>query len=109
MVLLLSALAGRTAYGLEPEVLYSFTLGPANPEAALVQGRDGNFYGTTSSGGTKNYATVFRVGTNGALTTLVSFAGSNGAYPRAGLVQGSDGKLYGTTFSGALFSLSPPD
>jgi len=48
---------------------------------ALVQGRDGNFYGTTSGGGTHGYAeygsdyggTVFKISTNGTLTTLYSF------------------------------------
>ena len=72
----------------------------ANPHAALVQGSDGNLYGTTYSGGASNYGTVFRVGTNGALTTLVSFANTNGANPHAGLVQGTDGYFYGTTLSG---------
>jgi uncharacterized repeat protein (TIGR03803 family) len=64
----------------------------------LVQGTNGNLYGTTSSGGASGYGTVFRITTNGTLTTLVSFDyNSNGADPYAGLVQGSDGNFYGTT------------
>ena len=34
------------------------------------------------------------------LTTLVSFAGTNGANPGAGLVQGKDDNFYGTTVVG---------
>ena len=45
----------------------------ANPYAALTLGNDGNFYGTTSEGGSSGYGTVFKVTTNGTLTTLVSF------------------------------------
>ena len=44
-------------------------------------GSDGNFYGTTYQGGTSNRGTVFKVTTNGVLTSLVSFTGTNGAYP----------------------------
>ena len=72
--------------------------------AGLVQGSDGNFYGTTYDGGTNGIGTVFKISTNGALTSLYSFGsvqdtnGSNdGANPHAGLVQGSDGNFYGTT------------
>src|SRR5581483_11055541 len=73
----------------------------ANPSAALVQGTDGNFYGTASNGGTNgNYGTVFQVTANGALTTLVSFNNTNGANPSAALVQGTDGNFYGTTSNG---------
>ena len=75
----------------------SYTNG-ANPQAGLVQGSDGNFYGTTPSGGTNGDGTVFKITTNGALTSLYSFTGGNdGANPVAGLVQGSDGNFYGTT------------
>ena len=56
--------------------LYSFTGGNdgANPNAGLVQGSDGNFYGTTYHGGTNGgNGTVFQISTNGALTSLYSF------------------------------------
>ena len=65
-----------------------------------MQGTDGSFYGTTALGGAGNKGTVFRTTPAGALTTLHSFAGSDGATPRAGLVQGTDGSFYGTTHAG---------
>ncbi len=72
------------------------------PMSGLAQASDGNFYGTTSLGGTHNFGTVFQITTNGNLTTLISFDGTNGSSPSSGLTQGSDGSLYGTTaFSGA--------
>ena len=44
---------------------------------------------------------MFKISTNGALTSLYSFTGGNdGANPYAGLVQGSDGNFYGTTYDG---------
>ena len=81
----------------QPEVLYSFqaegatNANGANPQAGLALGSDGNFYGTTAYGGTYNNGTVFKMTTNGVLTSLVSFNGSNGAGPWAGLVMGDDG------------------
>src|SRR2546430_2839454 len=69
----------------------------ANPYAGLVQGSDGNFYGTTVNGGDNGCGTVFMVTTNGMFRTLVSFARTNGANPYGGLVQGNDGNFYGTT------------
>src|SRR6185503_9384474 len=63
----------------------------AFPNAGLVQGNDGNFYGTTYSGGTANLGTVFKITTNGVLTTLVTCIASNGGHPSASLVQGTDG------------------
>jgi uncharacterized repeat protein (TIGR03803 family) len=83
--------------------LYSFTGGNdgANPQAGLVQGGDGHFYGTTAGGGTNGAGTVFKVSTNGTLTSLYSFTGANdGANPEAGLWPGSDGSFYGTTVNG---------
>lgn len=66
----------------------------------LVQGQDGNFYGTTVSGGSGGKGVVFTMTPAGALTMLHSFSGSDGQSPVAGLVQGTDGNLYGTTQQG---------
>jgi uncharacterized repeat protein (TIGR03803 family) len=73
-----------------------------NPAAGLVQGSDGNFYGTTSGGGVSSFGTVFRMVPAGAVTTLYSFSydGSDGSYPYAALVQGAYGNFYGTTVVG---------
>ncbi len=75
-----------------------------NPYAGLVQGSDGNFYGTTFQGGANDEGTVFRMTTDGVPTTLVEFTGNGpsnrGRLPYAGLVQGSDGNFYGTTRDG---------
>jgi uncharacterized repeat protein (TIGR03803 family) len=85
--------------------LYSFRGGNdgSYPLGTLIQGQDGNFYGTTLSGGAYNSGTVFRISTNGVLTNLYVFTGlSDGVTPVGGLVQGGDGTLYGTTeYAGA--------
>jgi uncharacterized repeat protein (TIGR03803 family) len=86
--------------------LHSFNGGDGlSPDAALVQGTDGNFYGTTAFGGTHFRGSAFKIDPTGNLTTLHSFSGSpsDGAIPLAGLVQGSDGNFYGTTSSGGMF------
>ena len=88
------------------ETLHSFSFGvgagAVPQEASLIQGTDGDLYGTTSEGGANDLGTVFRIDTNGAtFTPLHSFAGDDGSQPgHAGLVQGIDGKLYGTTYFG---------
>ena len=85
----------------------------ANPYAGVVQGADGNFYGTTVAGGSHATGTVYRISPGGSLTNLWSFTGgSDGANPW-GLVQGSDGNFYGTTpsigagHSGTVYRISP--
>lgn len=84
--------------------LYSFTGGSdgANPRSTLLQGTDGNFYGTTANGGIYGNGTVFVISPDGALTTLVAFNGLDGANPQAALTQSSDGYLYGTTQNGGV-------
>jgi uncharacterized repeat protein (TIGR03803 family) len=87
--------------------LYSFTGGNdgADPDAGLIQGNDGNFYGTASQGGTNGYGTIFKISATGTFTALYSFTGGNdGADPDAGLIQGSDGNLYGTAQNGGTNS-----
>jgi len=89
--------------------LYSFSGGDgANPDAGLVQGANGNFYGTTSYGGVDYYlddGTVFKITANGSFTSLISFSGSDGIGPEGGLVQGTDGNFYGTTEYGGTHGL----
>lgn len=84
----------------------------ANPFAALFQGTDRNFYGTTLAGGANGFCnfeglsgcgTVFKISPAGALTTLHSFDGNDGANPFAALIEAADGNFYGTTFDGALY------
>jgi uncharacterized repeat protein (TIGR03803 family) len=77
----------------------------AEPDARLIQGNDGNLYGTTNIGGDipeTSDGTVFKISVSGALTTLYSFDGTDGFYPAAGLVQGTDGTFYGTTYDGGI-------
>ena len=111
-----------TVFGMTPSgvtvMLHSFSGAPSEgavPTAGLVRGGDGNFYGTTISGGAHYLGTVFKIDGTGNLTTLHSFSGSpsEGAGPFAGLVQASDGNFYGTTVSGGahyqgtLFRITP--
>ena len=72
----------------------------AQPEAGLLLGTDGNFYGTTYSGGTLGQGTVFKITPSGVLTVLHSFNIRDGANPYARLVQGADGNFYGTALGG---------
>jgi uncharacterized repeat protein (TIGR03803 family) len=98
-------------------VLYSFAGGSdgEHPYGGVIQGSDGNFYGTTYQGGSSGYGTVFKLTPGGTETVLYTFAGGSGdgAYPEAGLIQGSDGNFYGNTLQGGasglgtVFELTP--
>ncbi len=86
-------------------LLYSFAGGPADgalPLAGLVLDASGNLYGTTETGGTSGYGTVFKITPGGAESVLHSFgSGGDGAYPYySGLVLDASGNLYGTTYDG---------
>jgi uncharacterized repeat protein (TIGR03803 family) len=75
------------------------------PEDPLVQGTDGNLYGTTFSGGAFGKGTIFSITTAGVLTTLHSFDNTDGGQPWAGMVQDTNGTFYGTTYSGGTSNL----
>jgi uncharacterized repeat protein (TIGR03803 family) len=74
------------------------------PFGTLVQGSNGDLYGTTHGGGALSRGTIFEITTKGVLTTLHSFGGADGSFPYAGLVQDSNGTLYGTTYYGGNLS-----
>jgi uncharacterized repeat protein (TIGR03803 family) len=87
------------------------------PQGVLVQATNGDFYGTTLSGGANGWGTVFKITPSGTLTTLYSFcsqsACTDGAFPQAGLVDATNGDFYGTTYyggangQGTVFKISP--
>jgi uncharacterized repeat protein (TIGR03803 family) len=88
--------------------------GGYTPNSGLVQGFNGNFYGTTSqSDGTNGLGTVFEITASGSLSTLNSFDYSDGATPLAGLLQGRNGNFYGTANlggtngAGTVFEVTP--
>ena len=95
-----------------------------SPVGALVQGSDGNFYGTTSGGKPANKGRVFRMTPEGVMTVLHTFNGltliygsgsdwptgsegdpGDGAQPVGALIQGADGAFYGTTRQGGVHGL----
>lgn len=89
--------------GGEFSVLHEFDGGSegAKPYAGLVQASDGNFYGTTSEGGSKGAGIAFKLDKSGNFDVLHEFDGSSGgATPLTGLIQANDGKFYGTTSAG---------
>jgi uncharacterized repeat protein (TIGR03803 family) len=77
------------------------------PENVLLEGSDGNLYGTTSAGGgsgcggVAGCGTIFRVTPEGEFATLLSFdGGANGISPQNGLAQATNGNFYGLTVTG---------
>lgn len=78
-----------------------------SPSVALARGRDGNFYGVTTAGGTGFSGTAFRITPAGDWKLLHSFCAAqycdDGASPADGLVVGKDGGLFGVAGSGGRF------
>ena len=85
--------------------VYAFKGGTdgANPAGRLLPGLDGNYYGTTiSGGGVEEAGTIFRISPSGHYTLLHRFNGTDGNNPWGGLQYGSDGNFYGTTLGGGV-------
>jgi uncharacterized repeat protein (TIGR03803 family) len=111
------SLTGGTVFKITPAGILTtlhdfcaYSTDGAVPLAGLIQGTDGEFYGTTSQGGAHGGGTVFRIASTGELTTVYSFCSqancTDGHFPDAGLVQGADGNFYGTTVMGGVFNNS---
>jgi uncharacterized repeat protein (TIGR03803 family) len=96
-----------TPEGVE-SVVYSFNGGDGAVGAGLVLGSDGDFYGTTLSGGTSGSGTVFKITPSGTETVLYSFmGGSDGASPWAPVLPGfrlGEFAFFGTTLIGGKYS-----
>ena len=99
-----------TAFKLTPQglftTLHAFGGGQgegSHPYGGLVEGTDGNLYGTTSQGGEYNHGTVFKLDLTGTLTTLYSFAGTDGAIPDSGIIQSTSGAFFGSADRGGVF------
>jgi uncharacterized repeat protein (TIGR03803 family) len=79
-----------------------------NPHSNLVQGANGNLYGTTSSDSGSGYGTVFEITPGGVLTTLYSFCSlpncADGSNPVTGLTKGSNGNFYGVAGNGGAYN-----
>ncbi len=93
------------------KTLHSFCTGACPdggiPYAGLIQGSDGNFYGTAAIGG-KGYGTVYKMTPTGVVTTLHSFNNNDGFSPAASLLQAADGSLYGGTEEGGNLNCFAP-
>lgn len=72
------------------------------PTGQLVQTSDGTFYGITGGGGSGGYGTLFKMASDGTLTTLVNFNVANGQDPQGGACLGADGCIYGTVNADSL-------
>ena len=90
---------------------YSFGRVPGDagpPGGPLIEGTDGNLYGTSATGGSPSAGcpngcgAVFRITPAGVETVLHSFGGNaaDGQAPSGALVQGTDGNFYGLTSAG---------
>jgi uncharacterized repeat protein (TIGR03803 family) len=107
-----------TIYELTPAgeltTLYSFCsqtncVDGKGPVGGLIQGTDGNFYGTTRSGGAAEYyGTIFKITPSRQFTTLYSFCSqancADGDEPQVSLMQASNGNFYGTAGQGGVSS-----
>ncbi len=110
-----AAAIGSPAQSFKTVVNFNYLTDGSESVASLVQGTDGNFYGTTEAGGGSgdfSPGTVFKVTPDGELTILYDFCAqtpcTEGWAPQAGLIQAIDGNFYGTTsVNSTAFQITP--
>lgn len=102
-----------TAHAATFKTLHVFSGTDGSSANELIQGSDGNYYGTTVGGGNHDNGVVFRMTTAGVVKSLYVFNGTDGSRPRGALAVGADGNYYGTTASagtlngGTAFRITP--
>ena len=101
-------MAAHPAHAQTETVLYSFgsqSGDGASPYDTPIMDKEGNLYGTTLTGGTVNWGTVFKVTSSGEESVLYSFGSQSGDgdQPYAGLIMDKEGNLYGTTSGGGAY------
>ncbi|WP_198152232.1 beta strand repeat-containing protein [Granulicella tundricola] len=104
--LCLGSLCPAHAQKATESLVYSFagTTDSQVPAASLIQAGDGQLYGTTIGNFFTDYGSVYKLGLNGAYTTVYKFGGiTDSATPFAPLYQAADGNLYSTTYGNLLF------
>jgi uncharacterized repeat protein (TIGR03803 family) len=104
-----------TVFQLSPtgtlKTIYSFSGGDDGqyPFSSLIQGPDGDLYGTTQAGGATKGGVIFKITTQGVPKTLYTFCNpdycANPSLP-VHLILGTDGNFYGTTGQ-SLFKITP--
>jgi uncharacterized repeat protein (TIGR03803 family) len=87
------------------QVVHAFDESEFAVQGGIIEGIEGDFYGTTMSGGQFGYGTIFRMTPDGAVTFLHAFTGEDGSGPRSALTQAPDGSFFGTTPAGGAFGL----
>ena len=101
-----TALAIAAGQTVQETVVHSFagTTDSSSPAAGLIQGGDGQLYGTNIGNFFTDYGQVYKVGFDGTFTTVYKFGGiTDSATPFAPVTQGLDGNFYGTTYGNLLF------
>ena len=113
-VLILATGIAAQAQSYTETVLHNFEYTDgAFPTQNIIQAHDGNFYGTTYTGGANEYGVAFKITPSGTLTALHSFVDETDGDGPNGLVEGPDGNLYGTCVSGGtsqngnVFKMTP--
>jgi uncharacterized repeat protein (TIGR03803 family) len=96
-----------TLFKLAPDgtktVLYDFEEKNKDPNSDVLLDSQGNFFGTTASGGRGCFdgcGTVFKLAADGTETDLHLFRKSEGDLPAIGLISDTSGNFYGTTARG---------
>jgi uncharacterized repeat protein (TIGR03803 family) len=98
----MTLVAAQMAQAQTYTVLHEFTGGVdgAFPHQ-MIQGADGNFYGTSTFGGANNFGNIYKLDPSDSLTVLYSFeGGAGGVEPEGTVFRDSNGDLYGTTREG---------